>query len=263
MIRLYQSSGSGGIVFVSKIDDDQWNKYKTLTIRLLRAEGKVAASELLEKYPFSLHEGSNFFGDEFHYLTATFKVEDYVTIAEEESAPEKSFLWRHIADAISEVGPYFIRFIVIDLDRDEEAPALVGSPILPTSADKVNEALADAEELLRSRSASSAVDRLHTAFHGYLQEQCQACGVTYSTDDSITTLYKKLRENHQHLKEEITKHDEIKRICNSLAAIIDSLNPIRNRLSRAHPNEIIIGEDEAFLVINIIRSLFHYLNAKL
>ncbi len=167
MIRLYQGSGSGEIVFVSKVDNDQWSKYKTLTIRMLLAQGKVAASKLLEKYPFSLHEGSNFFGDEFHYLTAMFKVEDYVTISEEESAPERGFLWRSIADAISEVVPYVIRFIVIDLDMDEDAPALVETPILPTSAEKVNEALADAEELLKSRSASSAVDRLHTAFHGY------------------------------------------------------------------------------------------------
>lgn len=263
MIRLYQGSGSGELVFVSKIDDDQWNKFRMLTQRMLLAKGKVAASELLEKYPFSLHEGSNFFGDEFHYLTATFKIEDYVTIAEEESAPERSFLWRSIAEATSEVSPYYIRFIVIDLDRDEDAPVLVETPILPTSAEKVNEALADAEELLRSRSASSAIDRLHTAFHGYLQEQCQGSGIEFKADDSITALYKKLRENHKTLKEEITKHDEIKRICNALAAIIDSLNPIRNRLSRAHPNESIISEDEAFLVINIIRSLFHYLNAKL
>ena len=59
----------------------------------------------------------------------------------------------------------------MDLDRDEESISLVESPILQTTAHKVREALADAEELLESRPASSAVDSLHTAFHGYLQEQ--------------------------------------------------------------------------------------------
>jgi hypothetical protein len=246
MIRLYQGSGSGEIVFVSEVENTQWIKYKTLTTRLLRAQGKIAAADILEQYPF-----------------AVFRPEDYVSVAEKESAPEKSFVYRSIADAVTEVGPYSIRFIIFDLDRDEEFPKLVEPPVLPTSAENVKEVLADAEELLRSRSASSAVDRLHTAFHGYLQEQCRDSGVPFSSSDSITALFKKLRENHQHLRNEIAKHEEIKRICNSLAAIIDSLNPIRNRLSRAHPNEIIIGEDEAFLVVNIIRTLFHYLNAKL
>lgn len=263
MIRLYQGSGAGDIIFVSKIDDTQWGKYKMLTTRLLRAQGKIAAADKLEKYPFVLNEGTNFFGDEFHYLSAAFAIEDYVAIAEEESAPEKSFVYDSVAKAISEVGPFYIRFIVIDIDEDETAPKLVDAPIASTSAAKVNEALADAEQLLKSRSASSAVDRLHTAFHGYLQEQCRHNGIPYKPADSITALFKHLRENHQPLKEEIARHEEIKKICNALAAIIDSLNPIRNRLSRAHPNEIIIGEDEAFLVVNIIRTLFHYLNTKL
>jgi len=263
MIRLYQGNGSGELNFVSHVENTNWIKYKLLTVRLLRAQGKIAAADILEQYPFALHEGTNFFGDEFYYLVAVFRPEEYVTVAEKESAPERAFIFRSIADALTEVGPYFIRFIIFDIDRDEEIPKLVEPPALPTSAENVNDALADAEELLRSRSASSAVDRLHTAFHGYLQEQCRNLGVSYSSADSITTLFKNIRANHPQLREEISRHEEIKRICNSLASIIDSLNPIRNHLSRAHPNEIIIAEDEAFLVINIIRSLFHYLNAKL
>ena len=263
MIRLYQGTGSGEITYVSQVEDSAWDKFKSLAIRALRAEGKIAAAETLEKYPFVMNEGTNFFGDEFHYLLATFKVESYVRIAEEESIPGKSFVYKEIARAINEVGPYYVRFIVMDLDRDEEPIRLVERPILQTTKDNIREALADADELLRSRPASSAIDRLHTAFHGYLQEQCLSHNILYSSSDSITTLFKRLREGHPRLKVEISKHEEIKRICNALAAIIDSLNPIRNQLSRAHPNEEVVDEDEALLVVNIIRTLFHYLDSKL
>lgn len=118
MIRLYQGSGSGEIVFVSEVENTQWIRYKTLAVRLLRAQGKFAASDVLQQYPFALHEGTNFFGDEFHYLITFFRPEEYVSVAEKESDPEKSFVYRSIADAVTEVGPYFIRFIVFDLDRE-------------------------------------------------------------------------------------------------------------------------------------------------
>lgn len=262
MIRLYQGTGSGEIEYVSEVENALWERYKALALRMLRAEGKLAAAETLEKYPFVLNQGTNFFGDEFYYLTANFRVEDYVRIAEEESVKEKSFVYREIAQTVNDVGPY-VRFIVMDLKGDLSVPRLLESPLLQTSAAKVREALADAEELLRSRPASSAVDRLHTALHGYLQVQCQSHGIPYNSPDSITALFKRLRENHPRLKEEIARHDEIKRICNSLAAIIDSLNPIRNQLSRAHPTEAVLDEDEALLVVNSIRTLFHYLDSKL
>jgi hypothetical protein len=262
MIRLYQGTGSGEIEYVSEVDNALWERHKALALRMLRAQGKLAAADTLERYPYVLNVGTNFFGDEFHYLIASFGVEDYVRIADEESVPEKSFVYSEIAKAISEVGPY-VRFIVMDLNGDLAAPREVESPLLQTSAAKIREALADAEVLLRSRPASSAVDRLHTALHGYLQVQCQLHDIPYNSPDSITALFKRLRENHPRLKEEIARHGEIKRICNSLAAIIDSLNPIRNQLSRAHPNEVVVKEDEALLVVNSIRTLFHYLDSKL
>ena len=117
MIRLYQGTGSGEIAYVSEVENTLWDRYKALSLRMLRAQGKLAAADTLEKYPFILNEGTNFFGDESHYLIASFGVEDYVRIAEEESVPEKSFVYREIAQAVSEVGPY-VRFIVMDLNGD-------------------------------------------------------------------------------------------------------------------------------------------------
>jgi hypothetical protein len=41
------------------------------------------------------------------------------------------------------------------------------------------------------------------------------------------------------------------------------LNPVRNNASVAHPNEDLLGHEEAELVINVGRSLLSYLDAKL
>jgi hypothetical protein len=40
------------------------------------------------------------------------------------------------------------------------------------------------------------------------------------------------------------------------------LNPVRNNASVAHPNEQLLGRDEALLVINVGRTLLSYLDAK-
>ncbi len=44
---------------------------------------------------------------------------------------------------------------------------------------------------------------------------------------------------------------------------MDSLNPIRNHASLAHPNENLLDKDEAMLFINVVRTLLQYLDEKL
>ena len=51
-------------------------------------------------------------------------------------------------------------------------------PAPPTITSVVERALADAETLLREQGPTSAVDRVHTALHGYLLAACQRHGVT-------------------------------------------------------------------------------------
>jgi hypothetical protein len=261
MIRLFQGSGSGEISFISDMDDAEWARYKAAAIKLLRTRKKDEAAEALEKMPFTLKYGSNCFGDEFSYLSAMCDIDLYVAQAAEAEDRLKREKYAEIAHVISEIGPY-VRFVIIDLD-DKNEQTLVSNPHLGITVRQVEEALADAEQLLKSRSPASAVDRVHTAFHGYLLEQCRKNNITVDREESITLLFKKLRETHLRLKVEIREHQEIDKICKALAVIIDCLNPIRNQHSRAHPNKIIINDDESLLVINSIRTLIHYLNSKL
>lgn len=44
--------------------------------------------------------------------------------------------------------------------------------------------------------------------------------------------------------------------------IVDALNPLRNRASLAHPNESLLAEPEAMLVINSVRTLLHYIDSR-
>ena len=59
-----------------------------------------------------------------------------------------------------------------------------------------------------------------------------------------------------------TGSEEIGRVLQACATIMDALNPLRNKLSVAHPNEQLLGDDEAMLVVNITRTLLHYFDAK-
>src|SRR6266513_1121338 len=48
----------------------------------------------------------------------------------------------------------------------------VDQPTLRITSDVVERALNDAQELLRANGATSGVDRIHTALHGYLRQVC-------------------------------------------------------------------------------------------
>lgn len=167
---------------------------------------------------------------------------------ESESAPESR----------SQMAPKIQRWIDrlqtsdVTLDVDEEFSAKV-----------VREALHDAEVLLRDRSPVSAVDRVHTALHGYLKEKCREAEIAHADDASTPALFKLLRNNHPALQDLGPRTQDIKKVMNSAAAILDALGPLRNRGSMAHPNEDLLDPEEATLVVNVGKSLIGYLSAKL
>ncbi len=139
-------------------------------------------------------------------------------------------------------------------------PVFKPQKILPKEA--VNIALKDAENFIASGNNLSAVDRVHTAMHGYFQALCDENGLKYVSDDGLTKLYKIIREEAIDSKNQ-TSAEGIKKILNSLSACVDSLNTLRNQASMAHPNNELLGEAEAALVVNTASTILHYLEAKL
>ena len=51
-------------------------------------------------------------------------------------------------------------------------------------------------------------------------------------------------------------------ILRGMAQIVDALNPVRNEKTLAHPNPL-LGEAEAMLAINAIRTLLHCFDKRL
>ncbi|MBI3941336.1 MAG: abortive infection family protein [Acidobacteria bacterium] len=62
-------------------------------------------------------------------------------------------------------------------------------------------------------------------------------------------MYKLLRSHHPALVVREPRAADIDRVLKSMAAIIDALNPVRNLASSAHPNDAVLHESEAMLVI--------------
>lgn len=140
---------------------------------------------------------------------------------------------------------------------------MVQSHLPAAASDVVARAIADAEVLLRSTGATSGVDRVHTALHGYLTAACAAEGIAHPADASMAALLKVLRREHPRLQDLGPRPGDIERILNACGTIADALSPVRNRTSVAHPNKMLLPAEEAALVINAARTVLSYLSAKL
>lgn len=134
---------------------------------------------------------------------------------------------------------------------------------LAASSRAVEEALKDVEVLVAANGATSAIDRIHTALHGYMIAALTDGDIEHDPQAGLPALYSRLRSEHPRLNEASEFGEEVSRIVRSFGGIIESLNTFRNDGSRAHPNEILLAEAEAHLAINTARTILHYLDAKL
>jgi len=151
---------------------------------------------------------------------------------------------------------------LLNIARRLEGASPIASPEPKTTSAVVERAIGDVEALIQTSGAVSGVDRVHTALHGYLRAVCERENIAYGKDDSMTRLFKSLRQHHPALQNLGARPQDIERVLQSFASIMDALNPIRNNASIAHPNEDLLDKDEAMLVINAARTLLHYLDAK-
>ncbi len=135
--------------------------------------------------------------------------------------------------------------------------------VMPTGSQAALAALADAQTLLESRGPTSAVDRVHTGLHGFLKGACADAGIPFETDATPNQLLKLLLEVHPVLQDLGPQGQEVRRLIRTSASIVDAMGTLRNRASLAHPNEELLDQEEALLVINLARSLLRFLDVKL
>ncbi|MCW4467268.1 abortive infection family protein [Glutamicibacter sp. MNS18] len=144
-----------------------------------------------------------------------------------------------------------------------EGTPVVASPMpIASMSTVVKQALIDAENLIRTSGPASAVDRVHTALHGHMNELCVHANIALPERPTLQVAVKKLRENHPGLAPSGQRTDEISRVLYSMAATLDALTTLRNNASPAHPNEALLGDNEALLAINAARTIFAYIDSK-
>jgi len=155
-----------------------------------------------------------------------------------------------------------IRFIGAELVIDS-SPDPVSTPKIDNSSAVVERELIEAERWVTERSAISAVDRAHTALHGFLRGVCVAAGFNSHADPSLTELLKWLRENHPKFNGSGPHREHSAKLMKAMASVCDTLNMVRNRGSMAHANETLLDEADAMLAINASRTLLHYVHHRL
>lgn len=127
-----------------------------------------------------------------------------------------------------------------------------------SATDFIAKAIADAEQFMNDGNYSSALDRIHTAFHGYLRNKLDALHVEYEESDTLHQLYNKL---HSQIAEDMSDDiaSLIRTTIRSASGVVSSLNDLRNRHSISHPNPDLISDREAKLCIAIVKSLSDYI----
>lgn len=99
--------------------------------------------------------------------------------------------------------------------------------------------------------------------YGFLKGACSDAGIAFESDATPNQLLKLLLDGHPALQDLGPRGQEIRRLIRTSASIVDAMGTLRNRASLAHPNEELLDQEEALLVINLARSLLRFLDAKL
>ncbi len=121
----------------------------------------------------------------------------------------------------------------------------------------------DLDALLSSTGATSAVDRIHTALHAYLHAACDEAAIVVSGDPTVQDLMKAIIKGHPRFKVDGPRPDDIEGVVRALSTMLHHLNPLRNLASLAHPNDALLPEAEAALIVGLVKVLIAYLDAKL
>jgi hypothetical protein len=248
-------SGGGAGDFELGVPLHDWPQVRATVARLLASRGEADVASLLAEIPFVLYQGSNHFNDEFFVLHGSLPPEDYARWERETRGTLRQRA-SVLANAVTDLN-YYCRFVALDVDIGDSIGMVEAAPI-NTKSEAVRVALADAEVLLAASGPASAIDRLHTAFHGYLREVANDVGIETRPDAEITAIFGLLRSSHPAFG--MVDQSRI-HVLRGLAQVIDALSPIRNTDSLAHPTNSLPPNADAELFVNSVRTMFRWLES--
>jgi hypothetical protein len=264
MITLYHGTGAQDFLLQNEVaPPDEWLGIWAKTKKLLGLRNRELAAKYLDTMGFRLHQGTNVFNDDFYVLCAALPAEQFVRFEKQELTPADKLAFAQIAETVTEVSRYYIRFIAADMDiASLSGLADVPPPELGNTSKVVEQALMDAQVLLQTSGPASAFDRVHTALHGHLKKVCEDAGIELADNASVVDVFGVLRRQHPAFRQMGPHSEFVLAALRGIAKVIDSLDPTRNKASLAHPNEL-LDKPEAMLMINCTRTVLHYVDARL
>jgi hypothetical protein len=264
LVLYSEGSGTDQFELVKQLSPARFEVSKRSAVRYMSKKGEpFGAIEFFEQSPWELWNAKNEYGDSFDVLYMTVSMDTFVEIEKEVG------IWRdrivHACPAIARAMDRVeksVRIIAVGFDLDSEV-ANIPLPAVETTSLVVEAALAQAETLIREHGAGSGLDRVHTAFHAYLESFCQTLGPGIADNSPITALFSRLRQYHPALAiTEPQEKEKLDKIFRNLSKIIDTLDHFRDKKSLAHPNPV-LEDPEAMLVINVVRTMLCYLDMRL
>ncbi len=238
-----------------------WARIRESAMQLMRGRDQNAAAVFLRDHDFQIYKGENDWHDEFEVLYRKLTLDEYIVSAAPGWSEQLEAQCTQIAFTLAELG-HPVRFIGAEYTPDY-APQPVTTPTPKLTSTAVQAALADAEQMVSQNRPVSAVDRAHTALHGYLKQVCADAKITsIAADASLTALVKEMIKNHPKFANTGPHRDEIEKMFKGICVICDALNPIRNRGSLSHANETLLEPAEAAMAINAARTILHYVHQK-
>lgn len=147
---------------------------------------------------------------------------------------------------------------IIDNQLIQTAGSVAAPEFSESISTSVMRALGDAKALIGTVDSSSAIDRAHTALHGYLVQLCTDNQIELSSDPTASKAFKQLRQFHPALQASGHRAEEVTRVLNSFAASIDAFSTLRNKASLAHVNDL-LDVPEANAIVNAMYTVFRYI----
>lgn len=151
---------------------------------------------------------------------------------------------------------YIVESISIDLPANLMPEPKIFNLPSNVSVDSLKKALEDANLFMKNENYSSALDRIHTFFCGYIRETLDKNKIEYNNSDTLNQLFKKL---YSFYADKYNLDEHIITIFKSLTGTITAINDLRNWNSLSHPNYQIISNSNAKFVISAVELLVNYL----
>ena len=145
------------------------------------------------------------------------------------------------------------------LQNSEEDSLNINFQSIASISDTISKSLNSAELLIRNSQYDLAVDRIHTAFHGYLKSLLKEHNTDFQEGANLPSLFSKYYDQVELQVKPDDVGRRIKMILRSASGMINSINEIRNNNTIAHPNEQLIQKREALLVIELVNALVKYI----